>query len=62
MMPMMKLLLTLSGLFISACTMIGIDHPAMRQTMDFGPAQTVNFCVYLDEGVTPADADRLLDS
>jgi hypothetical protein len=42
--------------------MIGIDHPAMRQTMDFGPAQTVNFCVYLDEGVTPADADRLLDS
>jgi hypothetical protein len=59
---MLKLLLKVSAPLLAACTMIGIDHPAMRQAMDFGPAQTVNFCVYLDDGVTPGDADRLLDS
>jgi hypothetical protein len=49
-------------LFVSGCTMIGIDHPTMRKAIDFGPPQTVNFCVYLDKGVTPSDANRLLAS
>lgn len=47
----------------SGCgTFIGIDHPAMRESMDFGPPQTVSMCVLLDEGVSSEDADALLST
>src|SRR5271169_7255150 len=47
----------------SGCgTFIGVDHPAMRQSMDFGPPQTVNMCVLLDKGVSPDDAAALLST
>jgi hypothetical protein len=45
---------------LGACTFIGVDNPALRQTIDWGPQQTVPVCVYLDEGVSKDDADHLL--
>jgi len=33
---------TLSGCLFTA---IGIDHEALRNSIDFGPPQTVNLCV-----------------
>lgn len=46
---------------LSGCgTFIGLDHPALRESMDFGPPQTVSLCVLLDRGVSRADADSLL--
>jgi hypothetical protein len=44
------------------CTSMGIDHPALRDSINFGPPEKVRLCVYLDDGVTPADAVSLLDS
>jgi len=40
--------------------MIGVDRPAIRQAMDFGPPKTVKLCVYLDDGITRQEADELL--
>jgi hypothetical protein len=41
---------------------MGIDHPALRDSIDYGPPQEVRLCVYLDDGLTPQDANALLDS
>lgn len=45
---------------ISGCTFIGIDHPAMRESMSFGSDRRVNMCVLLDKGVAREDAAALL--
>jgi hypothetical protein len=45
---------------LAACTFIGIDNAALRDSIDWGSEQAVPTCVYLDEGVTRQDADRLL--
>jgi hypothetical protein len=50
---------TLSGCFF---TSIGLDHPDLLKTIDFGPPQTLHLCVYLDEGVTESRARELLGS
>jgi hypothetical protein len=52
-------LVTLSGCFF---TSIGLDHPDLLKTIDFGPPQTLHLCVYLDEGVTESRARELLGS
>ncbi len=39
---------------------IGIDHPAMRESMSFGADRRVNMCVLLDKGVSREDAEALL--
>ncbi len=46
--------------FLAACTFIGVDNPALRRTIDWGAEQAVPTCIYLDEGVSRADADQLL--
>jgi hypothetical protein len=45
---------------LAACTFIGVDNPALRRTIDWGAEQAVPTCVYLDDGVSRADADQLL--
>jgi hypothetical protein len=44
----------------SACTFIGIDQPATRRAMEWGPPETIPTCVYLDHSVTIARADELI--
>lgn len=46
----------------SSCTSMGFDHPALRDSIDYGPQQQVRMCVYLDDGLTADDANALLDS
>ena len=45
---------------LAGCTFIGIDNPALRNSIDWGQQQAVPTCVYLDQGVTREDADQLL--
>jgi hypothetical protein len=52
----------LIGVALSGCTSMGFDHPALRDSINYGPPQEVRLCVYLDDGVTPQDAQALLDS
>jgi hypothetical protein len=47
---------------ISGCTSMGLDHPELRDSINFGPPEKVRLCVYLDDGLTRADAVSLLDS
>ncbi len=53
--------LPLAAIFVS-CTSMGIDHPALRDSLDYGPPETVHLCVLLDNGITRNDANVLLES
>ncbi|HVA79593.1 MAG TPA: hypothetical protein VNF29_01580 [Candidatus Binataceae bacterium] len=46
----------------ASCTSMGIDHPALRDSINYGPAEHVRLCVLLDDGITRGDADALLRS
>ncbi|MHB8381194.1 MAG: hypothetical protein ACYDC3_02470 [Candidatus Binataceae bacterium] len=48
--------------FAASCTSMGIDHPALRDSISYGPPENVRLCVLLDDGITQADADSLLES
>jgi hypothetical protein len=45
---------------LTGCTFIGFDNAALRDSIDWGSEQSVPTCVYLDDGVSKEDADRLL--
>jgi hypothetical protein len=51
-------------LMIAGCLMtsIGVEHPDLARSMDFGQPQTVHLCVYLDNGISAATAQQLLSS
>jgi hypothetical protein len=46
----------------AGCTSMGIDHPALRDSINFGPPREVRMCVYLDDGITSKEATDLLES
>lgn len=52
----------LAGLSGCLFTSIGLDHPELLKSLDFGTPQTVRLCVFLDDGVTEARARQLLTS
>jgi len=54
------ILLFIAMPLLAACTFIGLDNPVLRNSIDWGPQQQVPTCVYLDEGVSREQADRLL--
>jgi hypothetical protein len=54
--------LLLIAMVLPGCTSMGFDHPALRDSINYGPPQQVRLCVYLDDGITPQDAQSLLDS
>jgi hypothetical protein len=55
--------LGLAAMVLAAgCTSMGFDHPALRDSMNFGPPEKVRLCVYLDDGISKQDALSLLDS
>ena len=45
-----------------SCTSMGFDHPALRDSIDYGPPENVRLCVLLDSGITRNDADALLQN
>jgi hypothetical protein len=47
---------------LASCTSMGFDHPALRDSIDYGPPENVRLCVLLDDGITPSDANALLES
>jgi hypothetical protein len=47
---------------LAGCTFIGMDNPALRDSIDWGPRQEIPTCVYLDETVSKQNADKLLGS
>lgn len=47
---------------LASCTSMGVDHPALRDSIDYGPPENVRLCVLLDNGITPSDANALLES
>lgn len=47
---------------LASCTSMGVDHPALRDSIDYGPPENVRLCVLLDNGITPTDANALLES
>lgn len=52
--------LTLS--FLSACTTVGVHHPPVRNSLDFGPAETVRICLRADDGISEEQARRIIAS
>jgi hypothetical protein len=58
----MLMALVLAAILVncSACTFIGIDQPATRSAMDWGPSETIPTCVYLDHSVTKDRANELI--
>jgi hypothetical protein len=54
--------LLLIAMVLPGCTSMGFDHPALRDSINYGAPQEVRLCVYLDNGITPQDAQALLDS
>jgi hypothetical protein len=54
--------LILLAIMLSGCTSMGFDHPALRDSINYGAPEQVRMCVYLDDGITPQDAQALLDS
>lgn len=61
-----SLLLVFSMLWIGSlcggCTSVGMWSDKAFRSTDFGPAQTVHVCVYLDKGVTKDDAMALMQT
>jgi hypothetical protein len=57
-----KSLLLFCFLLTGCMTSMGHDDPAALARTSFGSRQTVNMCVYLDDGVTATDAQNLLQS
>jgi len=51
-------------LMVAGCLMtsIGVEHPNLVRSMDFGQPQIVHLCVYLDDGISEATARQLLAS
>lgn len=47
---------------LASCTSMGFDHPALRDSIDYGPPENVRLCVLLDNGITPSEANALLES
>ena len=47
---------------LASCTSMGFDHPALRDSIDYGPPENVRLCVLLDNGITASDANTLLES
>lgn len=47
---------------VASCTSMGIDHPRLRDSIDYGPPENVRLCVLLDNGITRDDANTLLRS
>ncbi|HXW85395.1 MAG TPA: hypothetical protein VEJ86_13390 [Candidatus Binataceae bacterium] len=45
---------------LAGCTSMGIDHPVLRDSIDYGRPEQVRLCVYLDDGITAEEANRLL--
>jgi hypothetical protein len=46
----------------AGCTSMGHHHPAARQQHDFGPVETVNLCLYVDQGISEDEARALIDN
>jgi len=46
----------------AGCTSIGLDHPSLLKSMNFGPPEVVHLCVFLDNGIDPRKAQELLTS
>ena len=51
----------LALVMLAGCTSMGHHHPAARQQHDFGPVETVNLCVYVDQGISEQEARALID-
>jgi len=52
----------LALVLFSGCTSMGHHHPAARQQHDFGPAETVNLCLYVDQGIGEQEARALIEN
>lgn len=48
------------ALFLQGCTTIGLHHPSVLRSMDFGPPEEVRFCVLLEEGISQEYTEKLL--
>ena len=59
-MAQLRLLACLISLLLAGCTAVGIHDPALRGQIDFGPPDAVAICVYIDDGLTDADARTLV--
>lgn len=46
---------------LAGCTSIGIHSTALRSQLDFGAPDTVQLCVYLDEGISEERARTLIE-
>ena len=53
----------LASCLLVSCTHLGAPDPVARQKIDFGPEETLQLCVLLDEPtITPTKAQPLIDS
>lgn len=48
------------AVLLSACTTMGTPDPVAREQLDFGEAETINICLYVDEGISEAEARKLI--
>jgi hypothetical protein len=47
-------------LFLSGCTTIGFSNPPLRDSLNFGEAQELKFCVYYDPKISQARIESLI--
>lgn len=59
--PLWMLALWVVALELSACTSMGSHNVPARSGMDFGPRESLSFCLLLDEGITEQAARDLID-
>src|SRR5438128_6437011 len=52
---------SLAVVFLAGCTSVGFHNSAARAQVDFGAADTVSLCLYLDEGVSEQYARELVE-
>jgi hypothetical protein len=59
--PLWLLALWLIAVELSACTSMGSHNVQARTSIDFGPPESLSFCLLVDDGITEQIARRLID-
>src|SRR5712691_13317640 len=60
--PLWLLALWLIAVELSACTSMGSHTVQARTTIDFGPPESLSFCLLVDDGISEQTARDLIDA
>jgi hypothetical protein len=58
---LVKLLISVLALALSACTSMGHHHADVREHIDFGPTEKISVCLYVDKGISEQEGRALVE-